>query len=197
MVGVIARNNFDINQTGVNITHDADGDCLHFDYMTGNGQCNGGVADMAFAVAGNHSLLEDSDQLSESVCVADNSVVGSLTRTGPACFVSGSWNGNTVNGYYISFQPETGQSQIMRINNAVDTVLGTLKTAAIGNTQTITVKDTGASTRVRFFVNGVQVDEVFDSSAGRLTSGVPGWMGRFCSAPRYSKWTPLVCAEPI
>lgn len=197
MWGVINRAALDINQTGLNITHDADGDCLHFDYMTGNGQCNGAAADMSYAVPGDHSLLQDSDQLSEGICVADNSVVGSLTRTGPACFIGGSWNGNTVSGYYISFAPESGTAVLTRINNASDTVIGTAKTAAIGNTLTITVKDTGASTRVRLFVNGVQVDEVFDSAAGKITSGSPGWMGRFCSAPRYSKWTPMVCAEPI
>jgi len=197
MVGVINEPPFFANQTGVNITHDSDGNCLHFDYMTGNGQCNGGVADMTFAVPSNHALLGDSDQLSESVCVQDNSIAGSLTRSGPMCFCTGSWNGSTVTAYYISFQPETNQSVLTRMNTTFDTVIGTLKTAHIGDTQTITVKDTGTSTRVRLYVNGVLVDEVFDSSASRITAGSPGWMGRFCSAPRFSKWTPLVCAEPI
>lgn len=192
------------NKSGCNITHDGNGNCLHFDFVSGNGQ--GGItatADMAFAVPSILALMEDSDQLSQGICAADNSTGASLTRCGPAVFMSGTWNSDVPTAYYIANLPDVGKCVLKRINGSLpsDTDIGSQQTAAIGATLTISAKDNGASIRVRLFINGVLAEEVNDSSVNRIhlpaSDNSMGWIGTFCSAPNFSKWTPLICAVPI
>lgn len=198
-LGVTSAPGIAINRTGCNITHDTDGMCLHADYIAGNG--TGGVtatADMTYAVGAINAQIEDSDQLAQAICVADNSSAGSITRSGPAVCMSGTWNNSVPAAYYFNFKPEVSIAKLTRITGSLgtETELGSNHTANLNDILCLTVKDNGASIRIRLWINNVMVEEVTDSSASRIhvSGGAMGFMVRFVSAPQYTKWTPLVCA---
>jgi len=185
---VLPRAPGDVNKTQVCISHDSGVQALHFQYE--NGSTGRGIAIVSvidYFFPGTHALMEDSDQLAEGACVLDPSSSGSaFCRSGPMVLMSGNWNASSIAGYFIDFKKykgAAGVAQIGRFNAGDDwTNLGAEVPATLHDVQTITAKVSGSSVRIRLFINSVMLVEYTDSTANRLTTGMPGWNGPFCSS---------------
>jgi hypothetical protein len=185
------------NRNGVRINTAEE---MTMSYVAGSGSGGAGMAaDFATyaTVQTKHPLLDDSDQLSEGDCVDNNSISGSLTRDGPACFIQGNWNAGDLQCYMILIIPELSAFNVQRVINTIGTNIGsTLVAGAFAARWTITVKDTGAATRIRVYRNGTLLYTFNDTDGSRLTSGEGGYNATFCSSGRFANWDNWVVAEP-
>ncbi len=146
-----------------------------------------------------HTLLGTAHQLSEGTLVFNNSVSGAVQRDGPSVCMSGNWNGLSASCYYIESLIELGTARICRLNLTTRTVLSASPfAAAVGQRFTLTAEIQPTYTRLRAYLNGVQVDTVDDSSGSRLTDtgDVMGYTSLFCSVGIFTHWDDWKCATP-
>jgi len=120
-------------------------------------------------------------QFSQFRMDANNSTAIILDRRGPCVFAIPSAGGSS---YAIYWNAEQLKCELWRIGTigTLETSLG-LFTVALNDMVRIEADATNpASIAVRAYRNGVLQLSVADTSAGRLTVGIPGIVDRFCSA---------------